>query len=50
MNPAIVILTNEHELIMTVVNALGAMSSELAHRGSVSVDKLHEAVRYAGVR
>ena len=46
MNPAIAMLTHEHKIIMKVVNALGAMSNELAHGGSVAADKLREVVRF----
>ena len=46
MNSAIAVLTHEHKIIMKVVNALGAMSNELAHGGSVAAEKLHEIVRF----
>ena len=46
MNPAIAALTHEHKIIMKVVNALGVMSNELAHGGSVAVEKLREIVRF----
>ena len=46
MNSAIAMLTHEHKLIMKVVNALGAISNDLAHGSSVSSEKLHEIVRF----
>lgn len=46
MNSAIAMLAHEHKLIMKVVNALGAMSHELAHGASVAAEKLHEIVRF----
>lgn len=46
MNPAIAMLTHEHEVIMKVVNALGTMSNELAHGRAVDATRLREAVRF----
>ena len=46
MNPAIAMLTHEHEVIMKVVNALGTMSNELAHGRPVDANILREAVRF----
>ena len=46
MNPAIAMLTHEHEVIMKVVNALGTMANELAHGKAVDATGLREAVRF----
>lgn len=46
MNPAIAMLTHEHEVIMKVVNALGTMSNELAHGRPADANTLREAVQF----
>lgn len=45
-NAAIAVLTREHQIIMKVVNALSAMSDELARGRSVAPQKFRDVVRF----